>query len=122
MAKKAPAIPFEFTAKQVGSEVLERTSRDIYKPAAIIREIVKNAHDSYVELENDADAARAGVTVSPEDYVVNVEVVDDSLVIRDSSGLVAAASHLHRKKVRSPTGTDGPRRATIVGGLLVGHL
>ncbi len=42
---------FEFTADQIGSEILERFSQDIYQPRAIIRELVKNASDSYAQLE-----------------------------------------------------------------------
>ena len=42
---------FPFTAEQIGSEVLERFSGDIYGPKEIIRELVKNAYDSYFELE-----------------------------------------------------------------------
>jgi hypothetical protein len=84
MGKKPTPIDFEFTTEQVGSEVLERFSRDIYTPEAVVRELVKNAHDSYVELENGPVAAKSGITLTADDYVVNVEVVGDALVVRDS--------------------------------------
>jgi hypothetical protein len=46
--------PVKFTLKDVGSNVIDQISSDIYTTGgAIIRELVKNAYDSYLKLDND---------------------------------------------------------------------
>src|SRR5687768_15475647 len=80
MAKKEQ---FPFTAEQIGSELLERFSADIYSPKAIVRELVKNAYDSYYQLDKEFADKDIDVTVSDADRTVNVSVVGDNLVIAD---------------------------------------
>src|SRR5262245_15653964 len=42
----------KFSLKDIGSEVIDQLSRDIYtRPESIIREVVKNGYDAYLELE-----------------------------------------------------------------------
>src|SRR2546428_4237670 len=75
---------FQFTAEHIGSEVLERFSRDIYHSKAIIRELVKNGYDSYLELDQFFDDSDIDVS----DYhlhsrIVDINVTDQSLIISD---------------------------------------
>jgi HSP90 family molecular chaperone len=75
---------FQFSAEHIGSEVLERFSRDIYHPKAVIRELVKNGYDSYFELEqfldeNDIDTSEH----NPYRRIVDIIVLDQSLIISD---------------------------------------
>src|SRR5947199_813054 len=44
----------KFTLKDVGSEIIDQLSSDVYTgPGAIIRELVKNAYDSYLRYTPD---------------------------------------------------------------------
>ncbi len=71
---------FNFTAEMIGSEVLERFSKDIYNPKSIVRELVSNAHDSYVQLEEYLTNVGEELEIIPE---VRVDVADDSVVVSD---------------------------------------
>jgi hypothetical protein len=47
--------PVTFSLSDIGSEVIDQLASDIHtSPGAIIRELVKNAYDSYLELDPDA--------------------------------------------------------------------
>jgi hypothetical protein len=70
---------FEFTADQIGSEVLARFSEDIYSPKAIIRELDKNAYDSYFELEH----AFPGSGYDALDRVIRIDVVGNAVIVAD---------------------------------------
>ena len=72
---------FPFTAEQIGSEVLERFSGDIYGPKEIIRELVKNAYDSYFELEKHLEEKKQDI--EPFERAVRISVVDDDVIISD---------------------------------------
>src|SRR5205085_1383974 len=72
---------FPFTADLIGSEILARFSEDIYTPKAIIRELVKNAYDSYVELLHHLEQIGQDLDVS--DHVVHVAVVDNDIIVSD---------------------------------------
>jgi HSP90 family molecular chaperone len=75
---------FRFTAEHIGSEVLERFSRDIYHPKAIIRELVKNGNDSYWELDQFIDESYVGdIDYNPYQRIVDIVVADQSLIISD---------------------------------------
>ena len=58
--------PVTFTLKDVGSEIIDQLSTDVYTgPGAIIRELVKNAYDSYLHYVTRRDLrARAEVVLS----------------------------------------------------------
>ena len=71
---------FSFTADQIGSEILTRFSEDIYRPKAIIRELVKNAFDSYFQLESHLEKTGHDLDI---DITVKVDVASDSLIISD---------------------------------------
>src|SRR5689334_22660568 len=46
------AKPMSFTLRDVGSEIIDQLSTDIYtNPGAIMRELVKNGYDSYLPLD-----------------------------------------------------------------------
>lgn len=46
------ARSIKFSLKDIGSEVIDQLSRDIYtRPESIIREVVKNGYDAYLELD-----------------------------------------------------------------------
>jgi len=77
----AQAEEFRFTADQIGSEILERFSGDIYGPKEIIREIVKNGYDSYFELEKYIDENQMDLEL-PE-LTVQLSVVGDDMIIQD---------------------------------------
>ena len=72
---------FPFTAEQIGSEVLERFSGDIYGPKEIIRELVKNAYDSDFELEKHLEEKKQDI--KPFERAVRISVVDDDVIIAD---------------------------------------
>jgi hypothetical protein len=72
---------FPFTAEQIGSEVLERFSGDIYGPKEIIRELVKNAYDSYFELEKHLEERK--LDIEPFERAVRISVVDEDVIIAD---------------------------------------
>src|SRR5438132_1236839 len=71
---------FQFTAEMIGSEILERFSKDIYSPKAIVRELVSNAHDSYAQLEEYLTEIAEELEIIPE---VRVDVADNSVIISD---------------------------------------
>jgi hypothetical protein len=73
--------PFKFTAEMIGSEILERFSKDIYNPKAIVRELVSNAHDSYAQLEQYLTEIGEELDTIPE---VRVDVADNSIIISDA--------------------------------------
>lgn len=70
---------FEFTADQIGSEVLARFSEDIYSPKAIVRELAKNAYDSYAQLAH----AFPGSGYDDLDRLVRVDVVGNTVIVSD---------------------------------------
>lgn len=65
---------FEFTADMIGSEILERFSTDIYTQKSILRELVKNASDSFFELL--AHIENYGIRMDGDtlEHVVDVDV------------------------------------------------
>jgi hypothetical protein len=71
---------FLFTADHIGSEILERFSKDIYKPKAIVRELVKNGYDSYFQLEKHLAALGRGMTTDP---IVRVNVAGSNIIVAD---------------------------------------
>jgi hypothetical protein len=77
MAKKES---FRFTADHIGSEILERFSKDIYKPKAIVRELVKNAYDSYFQLEKHLAALNRNLTNDP---IVRVDMASSNIIVSD---------------------------------------
>ena len=75
---------FQFTAEHIGSEVLEGFSRDIYHSKAIIRELVKNGYDSYLELDQFFDDSDIDVSdYNLHSRIVDINVTDQSLIISD---------------------------------------
>ncbi len=83
---------FRFTADHIGSEILERFSKDIYRPKAIVRELVKNAYDSYFQLEKHLAGVGRSLTADP---VVRVNVADGNIVVSgEGLGLDRAAIEL----------------------------
>src|SRR5262245_58241945 len=72
--------PFKFTEDMIGSEVLERFSKDIYNPKAIVRELVSNANDSYIQLEEYLTDAGEELDICRE---VRVSVADSSVIVAD---------------------------------------
>jgi hypothetical protein len=71
---------FRFTADHIGSEILERFSKDIYTPKAIVRELVKNGYDSYFQLEKHLAGAGGNLTTDP---VVRVNVAGSNIIVDD---------------------------------------
>ena len=71
---------FRFTADHIGSEILERFSKDIYTPKAIVRELVKNAYDSYFQLEKHLAGLGRSLTADP---VVRVNVAGSNIIVAD---------------------------------------
>lgn len=72
--------PFNFTADMIGSEILERFSKDIYNPKSIIRELVSNAYDSYAQLEEHLAEIGEDLEISRE---VRVDVADKAVIVTD---------------------------------------
>lgn len=70
---------FEFTADQIGSEVLARFSEDIYSPKAIVRELAKNAYDSYAQLAH----AFPNSGYDNLDREVKIDVVGNTVIVSD---------------------------------------
>src|SRR5262245_51676922 len=83
---------FQFTADQIGSEILARFSEDIYGPKAIIREIVKNAYDSYFQLESHLERISQNIEIEP---AVSIDLSGNCLVISDD-GLGLEKTDLQR--------------------------
>lgn len=79
-AEKPRKENFQFTAEQIGSEILERFSQDIYNPKAIIRELVKNGYDSYFQLESHLEKIRQDLDI---DCVVKVDLIENNIMISD---------------------------------------
>ena len=72
--------PFEFTADRMGSEILERFSKDIYNPKAIIRELVSNAYDSYYQLEEYLTSVHQDADIT---HTVKVSLTENAVVVSD---------------------------------------
>lgn len=82
MAEIPEELPF--TADNIGSEILERFSSDIYDPTAIIRELVKNAYDSYFQLERHLDLDDVDADLDTDPLVeVNLIPSNYTLIIQD---------------------------------------
>ena len=98
---------FPFTAELIGSEILARFSEDIYTPKAIIRELVKNAYDSYFELEHHLESISHDLDVGERE--VRVVVVDKDVIISDDGlGLdFAAFTRLISIALTDKRGLDG---------------
>lgn len=83
--KKPKNEPINFSLQDIGSQILERFSDDMYSSESIIRELVKNASDSYYQMESYCD--ENGLSY-PDDYEsknkkVSINISDDSLLIMD---------------------------------------
>src|SRR6266496_3453759 len=54
MTQQFKKKPVKFTLKDIGSEIIDQLSSDIYSgPKQIMRELVKNAYDAYLALDPD---------------------------------------------------------------------
>ena len=80
MGEREEELPF--TEEHIGSEILERFSSDIYNPTAIIRELVKNAYDSYFQLEEHLDNIGADLETEPL-VEVNLHSNNNTVIIQD---------------------------------------
>jgi Histidine kinase-, DNA gyrase B-, and HSP90-like ATPase len=98
---------FPFTAELIGSEILARFSEDIYTPKAIVRELVKNAYDSYYELEHHLETIEKDLDLG--DKIVKVNVVDNDVLIADEGlGLdLAGFTRLISIALTEKRGVDG---------------
>jgi len=77
--------PINFGIEDVGSKILERFSDDMYSSESTLRELVKNASDSYYQLEAFCDGKAIGY---PKDYVsdkkeVSLVIANNQLFIQD---------------------------------------
>jgi hypothetical protein len=77
--------PINFGLQDIGSQILERFSDDLYSSESIIRELVKNASDSYYQMESYCDENEL---TYPDDYdsknkKVSINITEDSLLLMD---------------------------------------
>jgi hypothetical protein len=114
----------KFTLKDIGSEVIDQLSRDVYTGAeSIIREVFKNAYDAYLEYdaaetEDDLDRSIL-VSRDRDDNGVGRLVITDKGVgqtIEDvKANLQISISH-KREEVDNPTGFRGLGSWALLGG------
>ena len=83
--EEGKVVALEFSIKDIGSATLTRFSDDMYDTQSIVRELVKNATDSYYELEEYCSSKSIPL---PADYdrdrkEINIGTHKDTFVVTD---------------------------------------
>jgi Histidine kinase-, DNA gyrase B-, and HSP90-like ATPase len=118
------ATPVHFSLKDVGSEIIDQLSADVYTgPASIMRELVKNAYDAFIPLDadvfEDSDSERQIVVSRERDGKNGRLLISDNGLGQDLTDLKANVQiSISRKQqeLENATGFRGLGSWAILGG------
>jgi hypothetical protein len=125
MATTFKAKTLKFTLRDIGSEIVDQLSSDIYSgPGSIIRELVKNAYDSYLGIDQDElndEGIEREVVISRERNSKRVSrlIVADrgvGLTLNELRAFVQISLCTKREELENATGFRGLGSWAVLGG------